>query len=94
MGTAESEAVREGFLFLGDWVVIISGVVGFLANCAWAYATWRKGKRYHDAYLDAMKHLQRRLSELNTPQYSLCPTCGKIVLGACPECAALSKIVG
>jgi hypothetical protein len=85
-------------MFLGDWVVVLCGAVGFLANVAFAYFTWKKGKRYRQACLDAcsktLTHYQQRLSELNNPTYGLCSGCGKIVLGDCPDCAVLSKLVG
>jgi hypothetical protein len=81
-------------MFLGDWVVILCGVVGFLANCAFAYLTYKKGQRYRNKYVVAMTSVQRMLDDLNHPQHAVCGGCGKIVLGACPDCAVLSKLVG
>jgi rubrerythrin len=85
---------------LAGEIIIACACVNFLwliANVALTVVNRKARKTVHEALVEAnttLNEIQKRLTELNHPQYSVCPTCGKIALGACPECATLSKLIG
>jgi rubrerythrin len=85
---------------LAGEIIIACACINFLwlvTNAALTVANRRARKIARAALVEAnstLGELQKRLTDLNHPQYSVCPTCGKIALGACPDCATLSKLIG
>jgi hypothetical protein len=85
---------------LAGEVIVAMACINFLwliLNVSLTVVNQKRAKATRMALEEAtstLNELQKRLTELNSPTYKVCGTCGRIVQGECDECPVLSKLIG